>query len=936
MTSTSKTYVQNQYRRKLIEVDLPLDDINIEVSNEPTTAAGHPWSMHLWWARRKQVACRAVLFASLVDDPSSCLEEFPTLDLQRKHREKLHDIIRRLVKWENNDDEDTLTDARYEIARSIARSRNEPPPAPRESLSYLREKALPIYDPFCGGGSIPLEAQRLGLRAVGSDLNPIAVLINKALVELPPKYADQPPTNPDNGLMGLLKGKGRNVKPVTWRGTNGLAADIRYYGQWMREEAYRRIGHLYPPARQSDGGTATVVAWLWTNSVTCPNPVCGVLMPLSPSFQVSTRKGNQHWTRPVVDTASKRVSFIVQSHNDGVPEAGARQEDGFICVACHGPVTQDYVREQGRVGQMSQQMTAVVAEGPRKRLFLSPTEEHIIAAASARPQWRPVGKLPERALGFRVQRYGFTDWHQFFTDRQLLAHTTFVELLDEVRGTVTDTSDADYANALCTYLAFAIDKVIDGNCRFTRWQYAGSVAGMFSSPRISMLWDFAETNPFSNSTKNWIAQVNLVAKAVEGLPIGSIGSNVYQTDASTTIHAQNGIVIVTDPPYYKNIGYADLSDFFYVWLRPALRDIYPDLFAGILTPKDDEIVAAPRFEASDQRFEDLLRKALRLIREHCSPEFPSSIFYAYKQQEEERDGRSSTGWETMLSALVSAGFEIVGTWPMRTERPNRLRSFDSNALASSVVLVCRPRSEDALAGTRREFLDALEAEMSSALDHLTREGHIAPVDLAQAAIGPGMQVYSRYSRVETIGGELVTVREALGAINQAVANYDEQQEGEFDPPTRFCLDWLKQHGFGAGQYGEAQTLALAKNVSIEDELRDAHGLLTAQAGSVQLRPLDYYSANRLPSQGRMTTWEGCFRMAWHFEHEEGSTQGAAEIARRMGGEAESVERLARILYNHFDRIRDSRWAVLFNNLVTSWDDVRTEMSNPPQGQMALR
>lgn len=925
-----------EYRRKLIEVDLPLDDINNEVAKEPTTAAGHPWSLHLWWARRKLVACRAVLFASLVDDPSSCPEEFPTLDLQREHREKLHDIIRRLVKWENSNNQTTLTEARYEIARSVARSRNEASPSPADSLAYLLAKALPIYDPFCGGGSIPLEAQRLGLRAVGSDLNPIAVLINKALIEFPSKYANHPPTNPDADPMGMIVGKGKNAKPVPWNGTYGLANDIRHYGQWMREEAYRRIGHLYPPARLNDGGTATVVAWLWTNSVICPNPACGVLMPLSPTFQISTRTGNQHWTRPIVDRDVKRVSFIVQSHDNGVPDNGARQEDGFTCVACGGPVTQDYVREQGRIAQMSQQMTAVVAEGQRKRLFLSPTDEHILAASSARPKWRPVGKLPERALGFRVQRYGFTDWHQFFTDRQLLAHTTFAELLTEVRNTVTDNGGADYANALCTYLAFAIDKVLDGNCKFTRWQYAGSVAGMFSSPRISMLWDFAETNPFSNSTKNWVGQVELVAKAVEALPTGSSGSTVNQADASTTIHAHNGIVIVTDPPYYKNIGYADLSDFFYVWLRTTLRDIYPDLFAGILTPKDEEIVAAPRFEDSEQRFEDLLGKALTLIRERCSPEFPSSIFYAYKQQDEERNGRSSTGWETMLSALVSAGFELVGTWPMRTERSNRLRSFDSNALASSVVLVCRPRPEEAPSATRREFLDALESELPTALDHLTQEGHIAPVDLAQAAIGPGMQVYSRYSRVETIGGEVVTVREALAAINQAIANYDERQEGEFDPPTRFCLDWLKQHGFGEGQYGEALILAQAKNVSIEDELRDTHGLLTAQAGRVQLRPLDYYAANRLQPQGRMTAWEGCFRMAWHFDHEEGSVLGAAEIARSMSSEAESVERLARVLYNHYDRIRDSRRAVLFNTLVTSWAQIQTEMSAPPQGQMELR
>ena len=432
-----------------------------------------------------------------------------------------------------------------------------------------------------------------------------------------------------------------------------------------------------------------------------------------------------------------------------------------------------------------------------------------------------------------------------------------------------------------------------------------------------------------------MAQIEWIAKVVQNLPIDVNTAIAHQADASTTIYAQDGPVIVTDPPYYDNICYADLSDYFYVWLRPLLRNIHPNLFTGIMTPKEEEMTAiSTRFASSRRRFESLLGQTLLLIKERCSTEFPASIFYAYKQQEEQRGGRTSTGWETMLTALVEAGFQIVGTWPMRTERSGGVKA-NINVLASSIVLVCRPRPEDATSATRREFFDALEVELPAALDHLNLESHIAPVDLAQAAIGPGMQVYSRYSRVETIGGEPVTVRDALAAINQAIANYDERQEGEFDPPTRFCLDWLKQHGYAEGPYGQAELLAVAKGVAIPS-LRDAHGLLTAQGGNVQLRPLEHYAANRLPSQSQMTAWEGCLRIAWHFDHEDGSIQGAAEIARSMGSEAESVERLARILYNHYDRVRDSRRAVLFNTLVTSWAQIQTEMSAPPQGQMELR
>ena len=927
------------YRRKLIEVDLPLDDINRETANEPTTKSGHPWRLQHWWARRRLVACRAVIFASLVDDPSSCPDEFPTDDGQRAERERLHDIIRELVKWESTDESNPqariiLEKARQEIARSVARSNKETAPTgPAEVLRYLDEKALPIYDPFCGGGSIPLEAQRLGLRAVGSDLNPVAVLITKALIELPPKFANQPPVNPEADPMGITVGKGKNRTQVPWRGAAGLANDIRYYGRWMREEAFKRIGHLYPKIGLPDGTEATVVSWLWARTIPCSNPACGVRMPLVKTFQLSKRQCNEHWARPVPDQAAQTVSFVVQDNDHDVPAEGTVNRNGATCIACGGTVPLHYVREQAKAGNMGQQMTAIVAEGDRKRLFLSPTNEHIWAANNTVSQWRPSGRLPERALGFRVQAYGFTDWHQLFTERQLTALATFADLLPEARELLKQHQvDDEYANAVCTYLAIVIGKIADGGSSFTRWQGGGeSVAGLFSRQAISMIWDFAETNPFSHSAKNWRDQVELVAKAVEILPADGHIGEVYQADATTTIHADAGPVIVTDPPYYDNIGYADLSDFFYVWLRPLLRGVYPDLFAGILTPKAEEMVANQfRFENHRQRFEHLMGETLKLIRERCTDEFPSCIFYAYKQQEEERSGGISTGWETMLMAVVNGGFEIVGTWPVRTEKPNRTRSLDSNALATSVVLVCRPRPADASVATRRQFLDALEGELPDALDHLTREGHIAPVDLAQAAIGPGMEIYSRYSRVETISGERVTVREALAAINRVIAEYDEQQQGDLDSETRFCLDWMKQYGYSDGAYGEAETLAQAKNVSI-DALRDFRRLLTAEAGVVRLLPPDEFGPARQAGLGNMTAWEGCFRMAYHLTREDGGDiEGAALVAQAMAGRADSVESLARILYNYFDRKRDSQSAVMFNNLVTSWPKILTRMNVPTQ------
>ena len=948
MTSISQG-AELPYRRKLIEVDLPLDAINAESAKEKSIRKGHPSTLHIWWSRKPTASCRAVLFTSLVDDPIDCQEEFKTEEEQSAERERLHDIVRRLVRWDstnetNRQNEELLASARWEIARSVARSRNEPPLDPEDRnavLAYLNDKALSVYDPFCGGGSIPLEAQRLGLKAIGSDLNPVAVLITKALIELPSEYRGQPPVNPESDNTGMLTGKGKRATVIPWRGAAGLADDIRYYGRWMRQEAWDRIGHLYPPLELPDGSQAPVTAWLWTRTLPCPNPACKVEMPLTGTFQVSSKKGNEHWARPNFNPESGRLSFTVQDTPEGVPRGGTADGiRGATCIKCRSGAPPEFAREQSRNGKVRQVLTALVAEGKQKRrLFGSPTETHIRAAAEGHPAWQPSGNLPDKARSISIQAYGFTEWHHLFTERQMTALTNFCDLMKDLAQKLEeDQAEQQYANIIQTFMALAISKLAHGCSSFNRWRPdAHKVEGVFARQGIGMIWNFAEINPFSSTTQNWMAQVDWIADVVEHLPHNVNKGKTHQADAATTIHADKGPVIVTDPPYYDNIHYADSSDFFYIWLRASLRDIYPELFGGILVPKQEEMIASRfRFKNPRDRFETQLNKTLSLIRERCSPEFPASIFYAYKQQEEERQGRASTGWETMLSALVNAGFQVTGTWPMRTEMSTRVNSIEANTLASSVILVCRPRPAEARQASRREFLNELEDELPRALEQLTREGHIAPVDLAQAAIGPGMKVYSKYSRVETISGDQVTVKEALAAINQAIANYDERQEGELDPPTRFCLDWMKQYGFGEGQYGEAQTLAQAKNVSIEGELRDAHSLVTAQGGNVQLQPLDYYSADRSPSPGRMTAWEGCFRMAWNLDHQDGSIQGAADIARGMGSDAESVERLARILYNNFDRTKDSRRAVMFNNLVTSWDDIQAEVARPPQGQMDLR
>ena len=931
-------------RRKLIEVDLPLAAINKESAREKSLRHGHPSTLHLYWARRPLAACRAVIFASLVDDPEDC-PEFETKEEVQAERERLHKLIERLVVWENvqpDSEGDVVGEARYEIARSLARGRGEPAPTdPEEVLTYLREHAPPLHDPFAGGGSIPLEAQRLGLRAIASDLNPLAVLINKALIELPPKFRNQPPVNPEADALGMTVGKGRKTRRVAWRGAAGLADDIRYYGRWMRDQAYVRIGHLYPKVQLPEGGEATVIAWLWARTVPCPNPACGMQMPLMRTFQLSKKKGNEHWTRPVVDREAEIITFVVQDHDEGVPNDGTVSRRGAVCLACSTAVPLAYVRERARAGEMDEQMTAIVAEGDRKRLFFSPDDEHIRAALEAQPGWQPDGRLPDRALSIRPQVYGFTEWHRLFTRRQLTGLTTLSDLLGQVMTQVAkDGGEPEYANSLHTYLVLAIGRAAVSGCSFSRWQNSGDkVAGVFSSQGISMVWDFSEVNFFSSSTQNWMAQIEWVAESVDAIPCIESAGEAHQADAATT-DLRHDSIITTDPPYYDNIHYADSSDFFYVWMRSMLRDIYPSLFAGILTPKHEEIVANRfKFPNPRQRFEELLGQALARIRQRGSGDFPVSVFYAYKQQEELREGRASTGWETMLNAAISAGFQVVGTWPMRTERTGRPNAIGANSLASSVVLVCRPRPTDAPPASRRQFLDGLAHELPKALDQLTHEGHIAPTDLPQAAIGPGMKVYSQYSRVETISGERVTVREALAAINHVIDGYEAQQEGELDSGTRFCLRWFRAHGYDAGAFGDAEVMSQAGNVVVERLASE--GLLTAGGGRVALRPLDEYDEERNWPHGDMTAWEGCHRMAWQMMPREGhgGVDGAAEVVRAMGGDAEAVERLARLLYSHYDRAGDSANAVVFNNLVSAWpailDEAQRQAAALEQAEMRL-
>ena len=805
------------HRRKLIEVALPLEAINAASAREKSIRHGHPSTLHLWWARRPLAAARAVIFAQMVDDPAEYVDvllsdphkkraALRVLRQRRaddggpgaraderqglreiaaeRERERLFGILRELVKWENTTNEGVLEQARTEIRQSWRRACAEHADHPRAAELFDRRKLPAFHDPFAGGGALPLEAQRLGLEAHASDLNPVAVLINKAMIEVPPRFAGRAPVNPESRSESTIVEK-------TWRGAQGLAEDVRHYGRWMRDEAERRIGHLYPkvevaPAmvrerpdlQRYEGRKLTVIAWLWARTVKSPNPAfADVDVPLASTFVLSTKKKGKEayveaYVEPVIEGRGYRFTVRVGAPPDADATKRGTKSGGsgspFLCLMSGSPMPFDYLRAEGKAGRLGSRLLAVVAEGDRSRIYLSPMAVQELASHEATPEWTPETDLPPRALGFRVQEYGMLRWRDLFTARQLVALTTFADLVGEATAQVRSeavlaglpddgrplrdggTGATAYAEAVSLYLAFALDKVVDRGSTIARWDPTPTQSGVintFSRQALPMTWDFGESNPLGDASGNYVGAIDLVAKTLSTAPCASIGT-ARQEDARSE-GASSNRAVSTDPPYYDNIGYADLSDFFYVWLRRSLKPIFPDLFATLAVPKAEELVATPyrhgSREAAESFFLHGMTEALGRLAEQSHPGFPVTVYYAFKQSERKGDtGIASTGWETFLDAVIRSGFAITGTWPMRTELGNRMIGMGTNALASSIVLVCCRRPNDAPATTRRAFLTALRAELPPAL-RLLQSGNVAPVDLAQAAIGPGMGVYTRYA-----------------------------------------------------------------------------------------------------------------------------------------------------------------------------------------------
>ena len=926
------------WRKKLIEVAIPLDAINRESAREKSIRHGHPSTLHLWWARRPLAACRAVIFCSLIDDPGEAgapaellrqIDALPeplplpadwdVMDLAEQRRQKLFKFIETLVKWESTTDEDVIGTARELI---LAATDGNPPP---------------LLDPFCGGGSIPLEAQRLGLEAHGSDLNPVAVLITKALIELPPKFAGMPPVNPD--------ARAELGSDAEWNGAAGLAEDVRWYGEWMRQQAWERIGHLYPQGPNGE----TVIAWLWARTVECPNPACGAEMPMMQSSWLSKKQGV--WVEPRFKDGQTVFRFgqSPQPSHDGTVK-----RTGVMCSACGNTAPLQYIRSRGQHSELGSRMIGVVTEGDRRRVYREATDhDHDIAAVAP-----PTGVLDltiPNSPKISPPHYGMTRFRDLFSARQLTALATFSALVEESRTLISaHATAAGYApdrvaatvSAISTYLAFAVDRSADRWSAIATWQNsADKVRAVFARQAIPMVWDFAEANPFSNSTGNWADAVGWIVECIEALPTHALAGSASHGDSTNTTSNVVPTAIATDPPYYDNIIYADIADFFYVWLRETVNATWPDLFSTVLTPKTQETVVAPhRFDGDRKRaaqhFESGIERSFAMMRRCADADTPTTVFYAYKQTER-RDGEEggvSTGWEKMLDGLIASGFQITATWPMRTERGGRSNALHTNALASSVVIACRPRPDDAPMANIGEFNRALASELPATLNRFIGE-HIAPVDLPQASIGPGMAVFSRYSAVVLPNGERMTVRRALELINEGVEQFFSEREGAFDAPTQFCLRWFEQFGFEDGPFGDADNMARAKDISVEELQSD--GLLTARRGRVQLLPFGRYEATweswDPTTERRLSAWRACHYLAAALEHggvlgAQHDAGGAARLARDLGGNGEQAKELAYRLYAICDAKGWAQEARRYNALADAWSEISAEAAHLRQAQ----
>ncbi len=789
-------------KNSFIEADFPVKEVSEESAREKNIRHGHISTLHIWWARRPLASSRASIYAALTPAPKDEAE-----------RIKKAKFIHELSKWENSLNKDLIERARKEIL---------------EANGGVPPKVL---DPFAGGGAIPLEALRLGCETYASDLNPVAVLIEKATLEYPQKYGQ--PKKVKTGDLSIHK----EVNP--------LLEDVKKWGNWVLEEAKKGIGKFYP----ADPDGSIPVGYIWARTVKCQNPSCGVEIPLVRQTWLA-RKENKKVAYKVIPKGNKiEFEIVGVSHDSPIdfdPETGTVSRAKVICPCCGSGLSDKEVRKQFQEGKAGQRMVAVVLHGGNspskgKRYRLATEKDLEIFKEAERYLEKKRQKLfaewgfdpvpdepipPKETLGFRVQRYGILKWGDLFNSRQKLALITFVEKVREVANSQWAiansqwaTANREYAKGVISYLAIGVNRLADYNSVLCIWHTTKELlAHTFGRQALGMVWDYFELNPFSESTGNWEESFEYVFRVVKhSSAFNSFSDNITQASATSLPHPDNYFdAVITDPPYYDNVPYSYLSDFFYVWLKRTIGDSYPDLFSTPLTPKTEEIVAYSHgeggFEGGKKFFENMISKAFREIYRVLKPEGIACIVFAHK---------STEAWETIINALLNSGLYLTASWPVHTEMKARLRASESAALASSIYMVCRKRTENKTAYLN-EIKPSIEQRIKEKLDQFWNEG-IGGSDFFISAIGPAMEVFGKYESVEKLSGEKVSAKELLEYIRKIVSEYALSQIlkspelGGIDEETRFYLLWRWTYNSAKVHFDDARKLAQAVGIEITEQ-----------------------------------------------------------------------------------------------------------------------
>ncbi len=747
-------------KRKLIETVMPVAVINTEAEREKTARNGMPSAVHIWWSRRSMAAARCTLFASLVDDPSEHPERFPTIGKQKKERDRLVNIVERLAVVENTSDEKLLNTAYKEIIRYF-------------------DGSLPIvFDPFVGGGSIPVEAHRLGLNTVSSDLNAVAVIMTTIVSDIPARFSGNTPVHPSDNPINMHQS-----------GVNGFSEDVRYYGEWMQQEAVHRIGHLYPQVKQPKSKEETeVLAWIWARTVKCPSPSCRCNIPLSSSYDLARKKGSEAWVEPEVENGTVQFHIHQKAREEENVKPKVAQTAVFKCPSCGEVTTDSYVKECGRNHQIHSQLIAVVADNGKKRLFLEPDINQIKAAQVVPPKDIPHGKLPNNPRRFSPPSFGLSDYADLFTPRQLTYITTMMQLAKEVQHIVEEQAIksglADdhvpfiegghgalaYAQAIRITLAVTISKLLDRCSSVCSWDASGSgsLRNVFSRSAMPMIWDYAESNPFSSASGSFLNTLGRTCEAISQLPIYAEGKTI-QADATLPNNIHNAL-ISTDLPYFDRAGYADLSDFFYVWLRFGLGDICPDMFKPEVSPKKEELTSfLYRWQGDRQQANAFYAEGFRLacnsMYNSISEEYPSSlaIIYQHDSSHHQTDEKM-TEWEIIMAGICDAQIMVTASWPLGRRKGESIQLAEARGIP--ITLVVRKRPPDAQDTTRRNFVSALKRELPPIITAMKEI--VGLEDLRASVIGKAWNIFTRYRRVLDADGSAMKPYQASRIIEEEI------------------------------------------------------------------------------------------------------------------------------------------------------------------------